>query len=72
MRIQQIKYISDNGWENETFYNATPSSDLHIPRIGETVVNTYGDAHEVVDVIWDLPKERVIIKCELNVGYGKE
>ena len=65
MEIKIIKFVGDNGWENETIYNATPSSELHIPRIGETVENKYGNRFTVDNIIWDLSYNSITVECSL-------
>ena len=63
MEVTSINYFGNDGWENFTDYNYTPSEKLHIPRVGDTVKNKYGDYYTVVNVIWNLPTKSIQIEC---------
>lgn len=64
MEVTSINYFGDDGWENFTDYNYTPSSQLHIPRVGDTIKNSYCEYYTVEEVIWNLPTKSILIKCK--------
>lgn len=63
MEITSINFYGPDGWENQTTFGHTPSSYLHIPRIGETIANKYGNKYIVSNVVWNLPNNSVDIFC---------
>lgn len=65
MTIKRINYFGSDGWDYFTEYNHTPSSELHIPRIGDTIRNSIGKTYRVIDVIWRLDTHSVLIECDL-------
>ena len=66
MEIKSINYFGNDGWDAFTDYGYTPSSHLHIPRIGDTIKNKYGNLYKVTNVIWSLSTNSVLIECELT------
>ena len=66
MEIKSINYFGDDGWENFTDYNYTPSAQLHIPRVGDTIKNSYGEFYTVEEVVWLLASNAVMIRCKKN------
>jgi hypothetical protein len=64
MKITSISYFGNDGWENFTDFNYTPSSDLHIPRVGDTIKNPTGNYYKVTHVIWNLATTNVNILCD--------
>lgn len=65
MEIKSINFYGNDGWENQTTFGHTPSSYLHIPRVGDTVKNKYGNTYKVNNVEWNIPGNLVNIYCEL-------
>lgn len=66
MEIKSIEFIGDDGWQSFTDYNYTPSSELHIPRVGDKIENSYGNTYTVEKVFWILGKKSVVITCNLD------
>ena len=54
MEVTSINFYGDNGWEYCTDFNYTPSAQLHIPRVGDTIKNkaTYYQSTEESDNIF--------------------
>ena len=65
MEVISISYFGDDGWENHTDYNHTPSSELHIPRVGDFIKNKYCKTYRVNRVTWNIPTNSVVINCML-------
>ena len=65
MEVTSINYFGNDGWENCTDFNYTPSAQLHIPRVGDTIKNKWCKRYKVVDVEWNLPTNSILIYCEL-------
>lgn len=63
MEVKSINYFGNDGWENCTDYNYTPSSELHIPRIGDTILNKSGNRYIVIEVVWNLHTNSITIYC---------
>jgi len=66
MEVKTINYYGSDGWESCTDYNYTPSSQLHIPRVGDKIENSYGNTYKVENVYWKLGSNTIVIICELN------
>ena len=64
MEIKSINFYGNDGWENQTTFGHTPSSYLHIPRVGDKIENKYGSTYKVTSVEWNLPGNIVNIYCE--------
>jgi len=65
MEVTSIEFLGNDGWQSYTEFNHTPSSHLHIPRIGEMIENSYGKYYIVENVIWKLKNNSVVIECKL-------
>lgn len=63
MEVKSINYFGNDGWENCSDYNYTPSSELHIPRVGETIKNKYGTLYIVKEITWNLEINSISIDC---------
>lgn len=61
MEINTINYYSLDGWEHSTEFNHTPSSMLHIPRIGDHIKNKYGNTYVVYNVVWNIANNSIDI-----------
>ncbi len=66
MEVTSIEFLGNDGWQSYTEFNHTPSSELHIPRVGERVKNSYGNTYIVESVLWKLGNNSVIITCNLD------
>ena len=65
MEVTSINYFGNDGWESFTDFGYTPSSYLHIPRIGDMIKNKYCSTYKVINVYWNLETHSVNIECEL-------
>jgi hypothetical protein len=69
MEVTSINYFGSDGWENCTEFHYTPSSQLHIPRVGDTIKNKFGKRYSVADVTWCLETNCIVIDCDLIQGF---
>lgn len=65
MEVTSINFYGDNGWEYCTDFNYTPSAQLHIPRVGDTIKNRLCEEFRVTKVTWNIPTNSIVIDCEL-------
>ena len=65
MEIKEINYYGSDGWENNTTYNHTKSSELHVPRKGDNIRNKFGNLYIVSSVTWNLSNNSINVDCTL-------
>lgn len=65
MEVRCIEFLGNDGWEKYINFKHTPSEQLHIPRIGDTIQNNNGKYYTVTKVVWILESDYIMVYCDL-------